>query len=301
MSLPLPEVQHIYQNHTLDSTRWNHFVPRTDDIVIATPFKSGTTWMQILVMHLIFQDLQPRSLYEVSPWLDESWLGTPVEDVLAQLDSQTHRRFMKTHLPLDGLPYFEQVKYIVVGRDARDVFMSLWNFYGIIEDEMIEAIKAHSPNSHFPRRPQNIRDFWRMWISTGWFEWESEGYPFWSNLRHTQTWWDFKHLPNILFVHYNDLLSDLEREIQRIAAFLSIELSPTLCTQIAEASTFKQVQANAEKLLPDTDQNFFYKGTNGRWQSILNEEDLQLYHAAVARELSPDCAHWLENGRQAQA
>jgi aryl sulfotransferase len=283
----LPEVRHIYQNHTLDSTRWQHFVPRLDDIVIATPFKSGTTWMQILVMHLIFQDLQPRSLYEVSPWLDESWLGTRVEDVLAQLDSQTHRRFMKTHLPLDGLPYFDQVKYIVVGRDARDVFMSLWNFYGIIEDEKM-----------LPRRPQDIRDFWRMWITTGWFEWESEGYPFWSNLRHTQTWWDFKHLPNILFAHYNDLLADLEGEIQRIAAFLEIAVSPMLCTQIAQASTFKQVQANAKKLLPDMDQNFFYKGTNGRWQSILNEEDLQLYHAAVARELSPDCAHWLENGGQ---
>jgi aryl sulfotransferase len=297
-SSSLPSVEHIYKNHTLDSTRWHHFVPRADDIVIATPIKSGTTWMQIIVMHLIFQDLQPRSMWNVSPWLDESWSGTPIEDILAHINSQSHRRFIKTHLPLDGLPYFDQVKYIVVGRDARDVFMSLWNFYGIIDDEMIEATKTQSPNNHFPPRPQDIRDFWRMWISSGWFEWESEGYPFWSNLRHTQTWWDFKHLPNILFVHYNDLLADLEGEIQRIAAFLEIEVSPTLCTQIAQASTFKQVQANAKKLLPDMGQSFFYKGTNGRWQSILNEEDLQLYHAAVARELNPDCAHWLENGRR---
>jgi len=33
----LPQRTHTYQNHTLDSTRWDAFTPRDDDIVIATP------------------------------------------------------------------------------------------------------------------------------------------------------------------------------------------------------------------------------------------------------------------------
>jgi aryl sulfotransferase len=95
------------------------------------------------------------------------------------------------------LPYFEQLKYIVVGRDPRDVFMSMWNFYANFGDDFYEQINTEWPGKPFPRCPEDIHDFWQGWIGQGWFEWEREGYPFWSNMRHVQTWWDFKHLPNI--------------------------------------------------------------------------------------------------------
>lgn len=294
MSLILPTVTRIYKNHTLDSARWNHYVPRNDDIVIATPYKSGTTWMQIIVMHLIFKDLQLRPVGELSPWFDVRW-GDPLPELLRKVEGQTHRRFIKTHLPLDGLPYFEHNRYIVVGRDPRDVFMSLWNFYANFADEVYERINTDLPGKPLPRCPTDIHEFWRGWISEGWFDWEHEGYPFWSNMRHVQTWWDFKHLPNILFVHFNDLLSNLPREIQRVAEFLDISLTPGFCAEVAEVATFKRVKENAEQL--GTSSAFFYKGTNGRWRDVLTDTDLQLYHTAVGRELSPDCALWLEHGR----
>ena len=285
MSVIKPILRHVYQNHTLDSIRWDSYSPRPDDIVIATPLKSGTTWTQIIVMHLIFQDLELRPIWELSPWFENRWAS--LDDLLNKVKGQTH-------LPLDGLPYFEQVRYIVIGRDARDVFMSLWNFYGNFSDETFEKMDAHCPDKPMPRRPENICDFWRQWIGSGWFEWESEGYPFWSNMRHVQTWWNFKHLPNILFVHYNDLLGNLKGEISRIAGFLDIDLGPGFREKIAKAVTFKTVKENAEQLGLKTD--FFYKGTNARWHNVLTSEDLELYHAAVARELSPDCANWLEIG-----
>ena len=281
MTKPLPTIRHIYQNHTLDSTRWEHYSPRPDDIIIATPYKSGTTWMQIIVMHLIFHDLQLRPFRELSPWLDVRW-REPVTNLLQNLEEQNHRRFIKTHLPLDGLPYFEKVKYIVVGRDARDVFMSLWHFYRGFGDNFYERVNRDWPGKPFP-------------LGATW-EWESEGYPFWSNLRHVQTWWNFKHLPNILFVHFNDLLGDLETEIQRVADFLEINVAPDLRSNIAEVVTFKQVKQNAEQL--GKKKKFFHKGTNGRWRTVLSDDELQLYQAAVARELSPDCALWLENGQE---
>lgn len=300
-----PRVRHTYLNHHLDSTRWESYTPRDEDIIIATYVKSGTTWMQAIVSHLIFQDLHLRSLMDVSPWVDTSLWPITREELAKLLDSMEHRRFLKSHLPLDGLPFYSQVKYIVVGRDARDVFMSLWNHYRNYTPEFYE--RANQPahvKRPLPRCPEDVHEFWRQWMTKGWFEWESDGYPFWSILHHTQTWWDFRHLPNILFVHYNDLLQDLKGGIRRVARFLEIDASERLLSHIARAASFGNMKRQAERLVPDHEvtfrsgaQVFVNKGTIGRWQGVLDEEDLKLYEAAVASTLSPDCAQWLENGR----
>jgi aryl sulfotransferase len=194
----------------------------------------------------------------------------------------------------------------VVGRDARDVFMSMWNHHSNYTPEVYDEVND-SPGrvgNPLPPCPDTIREFWHEWISRGWFEWESEGYPYWSNLRHVQTWWNYRHLPNILMVHYNDLLEDLEGEIRRVAAYLDIEISQETLVSTANQLSFSSMKRNAEQLLPGSDsvfkggaQTFINKGTNGRWREVLTDDDLALYSAAAARELTPDCADWLENGR----
>jgi aryl sulfotransferase len=306
MSGPLPTVAHIYQNHLLDSTRWDHVGARDGDIVVVTPYKSGTTWMQNIVLHLIFQDLQPRAINDYSPWVDSR--PRPLDAMLALLDAQTHRRCLKSHLPLDGLPYRDNAQYIVVGRDPRDVFMSMWNHYSAYTPEFYERANA-TPGRvgpPLPPCPQDIRAFWAMWINRGWFAWESEGYPHWANLRHVQTWWNYRHQPNILFVHFNDLLADLEGEIARIAAWLGIDCPPDTRAAIAGLLTFESMKRDADQLNPQAHQSFeggahrfFNKGTNGRWRGVLTADDLAMYDVAAARELAPDCRRWLENGRRA--
>ncbi len=306
MSADLPEITRAYQNHHLDSARWERFEPRKGDIVVATPYKSGTTWMQTIVRRLLFgaREAEMPSLSQLSPWLDRRL--SPLDGVIRDLEEQRHRRSVKTHLPLDGIPYFPQVKYVVVSRDARDVFMSLWNHYGNYTDlfyQMLNETPGRVGNP-LPRCPNEARALWRMWITMGWFEWESEGYPFWSNMRHAQTWWRFRHLPNILFVHFNDLLSDLPSEVRRVAAFLDIYLDEETLQSTADAVTFEAMKQNAERTWPNMDsvmsggaQTFFHKGVNGRWQDVLTAQDLELYQSAVARNLSNECARWLENGR----
>ena len=41
---------------------------------------------------------------------------------------------------------------------------------------------------------------------------------------------------------------------------------------------------------------FLYKGTNGRWRDVLNDDDLILYDRAAA-SLDPGLRAWLERGR----
>jgi aryl sulfotransferase len=305
MAGALPDVMHTYQNHILDSTRWRRYVPRDDDIVITTSYKSGTTWVQALVAYLVLGTASVPVLDQVSPWLEARF--TPVDEVLRQLDAQTHRRFIKSHLPLDAMPFYRQVKYIVVARDARDVFMSLWNHHTSYEEATVAALNDIPGRVGPPLPPrQELHQFWRDWITRGWFAWESEGYPYWGNLHHTKTWWPYRRLDNILFVHFNDLLRDLPGEIRRITRFLDIECADQALADVAQAVTFATMKRNADQLLPDAAtawkggaQTFVFQGTNGRWREILSPEELALHRQTVARVLPHDCAAWLEHGRAA--
>ena len=66
-----PRVTRVYQNHHLDSTRWDVIVPRADDVIVTTSYKSGTTWAQQIMLELLYGQSDPRpELMEVSPWPD---------------------------------------------------------------------------------------------------------------------------------------------------------------------------------------------------------------------------------------
>ena len=65
------------------------------------------------------------------------------------------------------------------------------------------------------------------------------------------------------------------------------------------------MKRNAKQIVPDLDtrfkggaKTFINKGTNGRWRSVLTSDELKMYDATVARELTPDCHTWIENGRK---
>jgi aryl sulfotransferase len=299
---PLPTVRHTYQNHLLDSTLWQRYVPRSDDIVVATSYKSGTTWLQAILANLILGTHATHDIGTLSPWLDLRY--TAFDDTMERLEAQQHRRFIKTHLALDGLLFYPEVKYIVVGRDARDVFMSFWNHLSNSAPPATDEPAPDGPPE--PPAPEDIHVFWQNWITKGAFEWQSEGYPHWGNLHHTKTWWEYRHLDNILFVHFNDLLADLSGEIRRIARFLEIDCSEQQFADVTHAVTFSTMKQNAAQLVPVAEtlfkggaQTFIFKGTNGRWKDILSPAELALYAEAVARVLGPDCAAWLEQGRAA--
>jgi aryl sulfotransferase len=107
-----------------DSGRWLGFRFRPGDIVISTRRKTGTTWMQMICALLILQTPElPDPLWHLSPWLDSQVM--PHDLVYAQLAEQRHRRFIKTHTPLDGIPLDPRVSYIVMARHPLDTFVSL--------------------------------------------------------------------------------------------------------------------------------------------------------------------------------
>ncbi|MEZ5557853.1 MAG: sulfotransferase domain-containing protein [Pseudomonadales bacterium] len=299
-----PEIRHVYQNHHLDSTRWRYFEHRPGDIVISTSYKAGTTWMQTIVGNLLYPhgDL-PAPATQLSPWLEERTV--PLELLLNQYAAETGTRFIKTHLALDGLPFREDVRYVVVARDPRDVFMSLLNHWGNHTSEYFARINAvpGRVGEPFPPCGHDVHEVWRDWISRGWFDWESEGYPYWGNMHHSATWWAFRHLPNVTLVHYADLLADLDGQMRALADFLEIEVPARRWPHVVDACTFATVKRHPERVVGEMSasfsggaQTFINQGTNGRWRGVLSDADLELYEAARLRVLPADCARWLERG-----
>src|SRR5262249_43776622 len=121
MRAAAPQRTRVYRCHHLDSTRWDDVVPRPDDVVITTSLKAGTTWTQRIVSLLVFQTRAlPNTLHWVSPWPDSRFIIGRAE-MRAVVEGLTHRRFLKSHLPLDSLPYWASTKYIYVARDTRDI------------------------------------------------------------------------------------------------------------------------------------------------------------------------------------
>jgi aryl sulfotransferase len=107
-------------------------------------------------------------------------------------------------------------------------------------------------------------------------------------------------------VHFNDLLSDLEGQIRTIAQYLDIEVNEAILPTLVDNCAFKSMKRNAENTAPSGGntfmggpEDFFHKGTNGRWKGVLSAGEIALYEKAVSKILSAECARWLEQGQTA--
>lgn len=283
-------------SHHFDSTIWNDFKFRDDDIVISTYAKSGTTWMQQIVSQLLFNGEEGLDVAEMSPWLD---LRVPPKEIkLSAVEAQTHRRFLKTHLPVDALVFSEKAKYIYIGRDGRDVCWSLYNHHVNANATLYEALND-TPGRVGPALAPpscSIPEYYHEWLA-------NDGFPFWSLWDNVRTWWNIRHLPNVLFVHFATLKADMPGEIRRIAEFIGTPIDESKWEKILEHCSFDYMKANATKSVPlggafweGGAQTFIHKGINGRWRDVLSKEDIAKYEERAIAELGSDCARWLATG-----
>jgi aryl sulfotransferase len=289
-----------------DSRRWASYVARPDDVVIATYPKSGTTWMQRIVGMLLFQSADPQPVMDLSVWIDARF--RPIEEVTAALAAQTHRRFLKAHLPYDALPIHDAVRYIHVARDGRDVALSYHAHTLNLTDAMLErydgfGLADETLARPFPRAPEDPAEFFHRWMTQGAGPDATDGLPSPSWFDFERSWWGARDSENVLMVHYGDLKADLKGEMRRVAGFLGIEVPEALWPRLVEAAGFEAMRREGAELLGrmggvfrDGGAGFIHKGETGRWRALYREADLARFDAALAR-LPPDCARWLTSGR----
>jgi len=296
MTVAWPEKTKEMHNQHIDSTFWNGFKFRDDDIIISTYAKSGTTWMQQIISQMLFNGETDIDTQAMSPWID--FRVPPKEIKLAAVEAQTHRRFIKTHLPVEALVYSPKAKYIYIGRDGRDVLWSLYNHHLNGNEAMYDALNKTPGLVGPPLEPptDDIREYWHTWLA-------KDGFPYWSFWENVRSWWAIRSLPNIIMVHFETLKRNMPQEMRRIAAFLDIPIDESKWDLIVEHCTFDWMKNNGEKIVPlggivwkGGVKTFINKGTNGRWKETLTPAESAEYEAKALAELGPECAHWLATG-----
>jgi aryl sulfotransferase len=283
-------------SHHFDSTVWNDLEIRDDDIIIATYAKSGTTWVQQIVSQLIFEGEEGLPVADMSPWVD---LRVPPKEVkLPMIEAQTHRRFLKTHLPVDALKFSEKAKYLYIARDGRDVVWSLYNHHSTANAAWYDALN-NTPGRVGPAiEPPtgSPSEYFENWL-------ETDGGQFWSFWENVQSWWGIRSLPNVMFIHFSDLKKDLEGQILKIADFLKIEVDRAKLEVIVAHCSFDYMKANANESVPlggafwdGGAKTFIHKGANGRWHDELSPELSARYEDMAVKNLGSACATWLKHG-----
>lgn len=281
-----------------DSGRWDGFPFRQGDIVISTRSKSGTTWLQMICALLVFQtpDL-PAPLPELSPWLD--LLVTPRTEVFAQLEAQRHRRFIKTHTPLDGIPIDERATYIVVAREPLDMAVSLYHQ----GDNLDRARMRRLAGQPEPGQPPAPRPPLREWL-LGWVDNDASHLDEMDSLPgvmwHLSDAWARRQESNVVLVHYDDLISDLESQMRRLAGVLDIELAQETWPILVEAATFASMSSRAGELAPNhsgilkDNAAFFRRGTSGSGRELLTDDELAHHRERVEQMAPKELVDWLQ-------
>src|ERR1700753_3864385 len=99
------------------------------------------------------------------------------------LEPQTHRRSIKTHLPLDAIVFSPKARYIVVGRDARDMVWSIYRHQELYDDRDLALFNGPPgrPGRFVSRPDRDIREYYLHFLETG----DLSGFgfePFWPHI-----------------------------------------------------------------------------------------------------------------------
>lgn len=228
---------------------------RDSDVFVATYPKSGTIWMQQILLLLehkgdvnSFCTNATFSNSDLIPWIES---GRQIEE----FDNEKSRRYRVTHLPHHLMPKelsLKRGKVIYVARNPKDIVVSFYYFHKMVT--LLETPKSFD---------EFFDKFMRGDVMGGsWFE-------------HIKSWFSHKDDLNMLFIMYEEMIQDLQSALRKIADFLGAELTQDQMNSVLKYSTFKNMRqiphASYDQVPGDLfnyqEGHFMRKGTIGDWKN----------------------------------
>lgn len=288
-----PALSRSYIGPFTDSRIWADFSLRDDDVIITTPPKCGTTWMQSLVLTLIFGETgMDLEIDHISPWLDPGFRDQA--EISNRYTGQTHRRCIKTHTPFDGISYSPSCTYIAVYRHPMDALFSMRRHVENLK------LKDDHIDQHYP---EDIQKSFDNFLNNEDIQFGTDLISVGSIANHYQSVAQWSELPNIHLFHYADMSQDLAHEIDRLSEILDYDFSSDQINDFADANSFNTMKSNAARQATSggsvtfkDEVEFFSSGTSNKWEQYLSAEDIDSYHIRVGQLLPAEEITWLEWG-----
>ncbi|KAG8192760.1 hypothetical protein JTE90_009780 [Oedothorax gibbosus] len=178
-----------------------NFKPDKGEVVVATYPKCGTTWTLQMVVTILRKGRPPQTkdeYFACMPFLEI----TPPE----QVKQMPKPGCIKAHLPFDRITYSPEAKYIYVARHPADCVVSYFHH------------TRYFPVYQFT--DGSFDDFFELFID--------DGVDFGDYFDHLLSWYEQRHLPNVLLLTYESMKADPKAAIVKIARFLDEELADEL-------------------------------------------------------------------------
>eukprot|EP00057_Strongylocentrotus_purpuratus_P008188 XP_011662662.1 PREDICTED: sulfotransferase 1A1 [Strongylocentrotus purpuratus] len=262
-----------------------NFKVRDDDLFLTTYPKSGTTWVQQIVL-LIHHDgdkskLEGKHIFSMVPFI-EAVVGMSKDNAdTARMQSEVAEekpspRILKTQLPPRLLPASihdgSKGKVIYIARNPKDMMVSYFHFC---------KITANLPTY----------DSWDVFFE----EFMADRVPRGSWFDSVLYWWKRKDDPTVLFLKFEDMKKSLKGAVKQISEFMCKSLSDETIESIVESSTFDamkknrnsnpdslpQLQADASKK-----KTFLRKGVVGDWMNFFGDEQNERFDAVYKEKMA---------------
>lgn len=286
-----------YRSPEEDSARWTGFAFRPGDVVISSRSKHGTTWVQMICLLLVLQTPElPAPLAELSPWLD--WLVVPHEQVLARLAAQSHRRVVKTHTPLDGVPRDPRASYVVVARHPLDAAVSLYHQGDNLDRRRVRLLTGGASGEGPPAPRPPLAAWLDAWVERD-ADPRQELDSLAGVLRHLSDAWARRDADGVVLVHDDELSADLEGQMRRLADRLGAEVPEARWPELVRAAGFAAMRERAALLVPDPvgvlkdSGAFFREGRSGAGRRVLSGAQLERYEVRAAGLAPEELLAWL--------
>ena len=241
--------------------------------------KSGTTWTQAIIFHLLVDDTDKLDhISNYSPFfeIDNTWDHDTNQ---INVKYQSNFRFLRynvfnTHLLRDMMPNTNSPtnKFIYIMRHPFDVVVSFFHHL---------SNQAGGYNGTF-------QSFLQQWLDG------SIIYGKWTN--HLRSWIEHPS-SNILVLKYEDMKANITKSIHEIAAFMDIHTTDEVVAGIVPKISFDGMKSDKNKYQPVSvtwkeGYDFLRKGVVGDGSSMIGVEDQRLVQQILLKEFDGEYPDW---------